>query len=300
MSDAGSEADSISDAINTHSCDDDGDADSSISPGVRVLCVRLRANDPGVLDADSGFVPLQYQGEYSEGERIEVFQALKENNQVKHIRLWLHGYTKISAEAATKYLESSKTLLAIDLCYGGYYQEFPKVISLLLQALSRNTSVAQLFTDTESVRFASVAFQEFLTRTQTLQTLEIVGSLCREINEVDISATTSGFANNTTLRYLKFQGWRAADLAPVLTALQDHPGLRKIHLAGSIDMNLFLSRSGLEVLLRSHDSKIKELVLERINTSTVGLHPVMRELARNTQVTSLAIRDSMLSRENVQ
>jgi hypothetical protein len=57
---------------------------------------------------------------------------------------------------------------------------------------------------------------------------------------------------------------------------------------------------GLEVLLRSQDSKIKELVLERMNTNTVGLHPVIRELGRNTTVTKLAIIESALSRENVQ
>jgi chromosome segregation ATPase len=43
-----------------------------------------------------------------------------------------------------------------------------------------------------------------------------------------------------------------------------------------------------------------ELILERINTSTTGLHPVLRELGGNTTVTNLAIREGTLSRENVQ
>jgi hypothetical protein len=76
----------------------------------------------------------------------------------------------------------------------------------------------------------------------------------------------------------------------VLTALERHPALKKI----SFD-NLS-SLSGLEVLLRRQDSKVKELVLVR----AVGLHPVLRELVRNTTVTSLDIRNSVLSRENVQ
>jgi Ran GTPase-activating protein (RanGAP) involved in mRNA processing and transport len=42
------------------------------------------------------------------------------------------------------------------------------------------------------------------------------------------------------------------------------------------------------------------LILEQVDTRTVGLHPVLRELERNTPVINLAIRDSVLSRENVQ
>jgi hypothetical protein len=61
------------------------------------------------------------------------------------------------------------------------------------------------------------------------------------------------------------------------------------------------SLSGLEVLLRSQDSKVNELILEEIDTdTTVGLHQVLQELGRNTTVTDLSIFDSWLSRENVQ
>jgi Leucine-rich repeat (LRR) protein len=302
MSDVGSDVDSISDSFNFHSDHDDG-AEASISSAVRRLCNQLRANDPCVLAHDSTFVPFEYEGEYSEGERIEVFQALKQNTSVKRIRLWLNSYTKSSAETAAQYLESSKTLQTILLRYGGYYQEFPTVISLILRALSRNTSVTKLIINIDVVRFGCVAFQELLTNTQTLQTMSVVrGQNYRygKLNEVDIAAITSGFANNTTLRDLEFQGWREADLTPVLTALREHPALQKIHVTTSPDMISLPSLSGLEVLLRSQDSKVKELVLEKVNTSTVGLHPVIRELGRNTTVTSLAIRDSVLSRDNVQ
>jgi hypothetical protein len=134
MSDTDSDANSISDSSNAHSYDDDdddGDEDSMISFGVRALCDQLRANDPRVLDHNSVFVRFQCGGQDSECERIEVFQALKENTSVKHIRLWLHGYNKSSTVAATKYLESSKTLQSIQFGYDGYYQELPAVISLL-------------------------------------------------------------------------------------------------------------------------------------------------------------------------
>jgi hypothetical protein len=53
-------------------------------------------------------------------------------------------------------------------------------------------------------------------------------------------------------------------------------------------------------VLRSKDSKVKELILERINTRTIGLHPVLQELGRNIRLTHLTIRRSVLSRENVQ
>jgi hypothetical protein len=87
----------------------------------------------------------------------------------------------------------------------------------------------------------------------------------------------------------------------VLTALQRHPTLERIHFS-SIERSWdpLLSLSGLEVLLRSQDSKVKELILEQVDsTRTVGLHPVMQELGRNTTVTDLSILDSVLSIENV-
>jgi hypothetical protein len=307
MTDTHSDTDSISDH-------DDGDEDSSISSAVRELCDRLRANDPRML----GFVPFEYDDqdyenddedyederiEYSEGERIKVFQALKENTQVKHIQLWLHGYTKRSAKAAANYLESSQALQTIDLRVGRFYDELPAVVCLLLQALSRNESVTKLCVDTEIVRFASVVFQELLTRTQTLKTMAVIRyqhDPDEDLDEMQTASITSGFANNTTLRDLEFRGWQEADLVPVLAALQDHPALQKIQFRPTYSSGCLLGLSGLEVLLRSQDSKVKELVLERVGNKTVGLHAVIRELGRNTTVTKLAIIDSVLSRENVQ
>jgi hypothetical protein len=135
----------------------------------------------------------------------------------------LHGYTKSSARAAAraaaKYLESSQTLQKLHSCFNGNYQELPVVISLLFQSLSRNTSVTELSVDTESVRFASVTFQELLTCTQTLQKLKTFGCNYGDLDAVQIAAITSGSAVNTTLRDLDFQGWREADKDPVLTAL---------------------------------------------------------------------------------
>jgi Ran GTPase-activating protein (RanGAP) involved in mRNA processing and transport len=55
----------------------------------------------------------------------------------------------------------------------------------------------------------------------------------------------------------------------------------------------------LEVLLRSKDSKVK-VVLDNLSTNTVGFRALMQELGRNTTITNLAIRDCLLSRENVE
>jgi Ran GTPase-activating protein (RanGAP) involved in mRNA processing and transport len=153
--------------------------------------------------------------------------------------------------------------------------------------------VTELNIDNLDVGLASVAFQKLLTRTQTLQKLQIT-SFWQSGDDVQQAAVASGFANNTTLCELELIDWQRDDLAPVLTALQDHPKLQKIRL------NCFRNLSGLEVLLRSQDSKVNELILVGVGTSTVGLQAVMQELGRNTTVTSFTIRGSTLSRENVQ
>jgi hypothetical protein len=57
---------------------------------------------------------------------------------------------------------------------------------------------------------------------QTLQKVAAIRSQHENFDEVDIAAITSGFADNTTLRDLEIEGWRAAELAPALTALQGH------------------------------------------------------------------------------
>jgi Ran GTPase-activating protein (RanGAP) involved in mRNA processing and transport len=309
MSDADCNADSISDASNAHSDDEDDGSEAIISPAVRELCDQLRANDPRVLRHSSTFVPSKFLRGSSEDECIAVFQALKENTSVKRIkfeRLFERHYTERAASLIEEYVESSKTLQRLYLSFGGYLysNEGHEMISLVLRSLSRNKSVTKLSIDTSSVvKFASVAFEELLTQTQTLQKLEITGSAFEEFDEVQTAAIASGFANNTTLRDVEFQDWPEADLTPVLTALQDHPALQKIHISAGhwdISFDYLPSLSGLDVLLRSQDSKVRELVLHKVDTDTIDFHLVLRELGRNTTVTDLAICESVLSRENLQ
>jgi Ran GTPase-activating protein (RanGAP) involved in mRNA processing and transport len=290
----------------------DGD-DALISVAVRELCDQLRSNEPRILRRCflvshniCGYCEdRRYIRNYNEAEYIAVFQALKENTSVKKIDFILsqrHCTNRSVLATAAEYLESSKTLQTLHLGYQydeQHFQELPAALSLLLRALSRNTSVTELDICTDVVRFASVAFQELLTCTQTLQKLELFAQEDEDFDEVQIAAIVSGFANNTTLRDVNFQGWREADLVPVLTTLQDHPVLQKITFsADPEDSSIYLpSVSG---LFCSQDSKVNELIFERVDTRTVGLHPVMRELGRNATVTTLTICDSMLSRENVQ
>jgi hypothetical protein len=307
MSDIDSDADSISGSSNAHSDDDAADGDeASISVAIRELCIQLRTNDPLILCHSSTFILSRYITGPSEAEWIAVFQALKENTSVKHIDfiLFERHCTKRAALIAAEYVESSKTLQTMDLGYDRHFQDSPVLVSVLLRALSRNTSVTKLIINTEVVRFANVTFQELLTCTQTLQKLQICGYGYAEFDEVHIAAIKSGFANNTTLRVLELSNWREADLAAVLPALHRHPALKKIHLSAAFlsvaALDYIPSLSGLEVLFRSQDSKVEELVLEQVDTRTVGLYPVIRELGRNTTVTNLAIRNSVLSRETLQ
>jgi hypothetical protein len=134
----------------------------------------------------SGAYYLDTQGNYvascSEAEYIEAFQALKENTSMKHIRLWLHDCTERYAEAAAEYVESSTTLQTMELLLYDrqYYQENPVITSsLLLRALSRNTSVSELIIHTDVGKLAIAAFQELLTCTQTLQKLQIISAWWR-------------------------------------------------------------------------------------------------------------------------
>jgi Ran GTPase-activating protein (RanGAP) involved in mRNA processing and transport len=285
--------------------DTDGD-EALLSVAVRELCLQLRSNDQHILRHISSHVFTNYTSGYfesshyicdcNEAEYIAVFQALKENTSVKHLEFIL---SERSALFAAEYLESSKTLQTLHLGYDQHFQELPAAMSLLLRALSRNTSLMELKIFTGVIRFANVAFQELLTCTQTLQKLQIFGSEDEGLNAVQKAAIASGFANNTTLRGLDLDSWGEADLEPVLTALQRHPVLKKIRF-NALSFDYLPSLSGLEVLLRSQDSKVKELVLEKVDIRTVGLHPVLRELGRNTTLTSLTIRDSGLNQESVQ
>jgi hypothetical protein len=193
MSDTESNPVSILEASKAH-IDAAGD-DSSISSAVRELCNQLRANDPhGFDNIDEISRHINYIIGCSEAEFIAIFHALGENTSVKHIdfsRLFAgHNCTERSALAAAKYVESSETLQTLEL---GYMREVPKceMISVLLRALSRNTSVTKLIIASNVIRFASTAFQELLTYTQTLTKLQIVGLNTAAFDEVPLAAITA-------------------------------------------------------------------------------------------------------------
>jgi hypothetical protein len=188
------------------------------------LCNELRAMFSPMLSSLSSL----HSGCW---ESTAVLKALKENTTVERMdfsMLFKRHYTKKFALVAAEYVESNKTLQTLHLGYGRN-QENPVLISHFLRSLSRNTSVSEFIIYAKSVKCASVAFQELLTCTQTIKKLQIIASEYDEaFNEEQIATIASGFVNNTTLRDVHFQGWREADLAPVLTALQRHPTLEKI------------------------------------------------------------------------
>jgi Ran GTPase-activating protein (RanGAP) involved in mRNA processing and transport len=295
-----------SSSSSSSSTESDSDPNPDSMP-IYELCHLLRANDPRVLTSHVGstFIPYNFLRNRSEARYISVFRALKKNTSVKSINftiLFERHYTERCALVTAEYVESSKTLRTLRLCPGFllHSHEVCEMISHLLRALSRNTSVTKLIISIDVVLFASVAFQELLTCTQTLRTLQMDGSGSQVFNGAQTAAIVSGFANNTTLRDLEFNSWRDADLAPVLTALQDHPVLQEVYFRAQRGRHLPRSLSGLGILLRSQNSKVKELILEHVDSNTVGLHSVFQELGRNTIVTNFTIRNSGLSRESVQ
>jgi hypothetical protein len=131
-----SDADSISDSSNAH-VDVRGD-EALISSAVRELCDQLRANDPHVVDEGNIFEPSHYKSHYSEAECMALFQALKENSSVKRIVFsMLFDYAKRYALVAAEYVESSKTLQALELgCWRYQYSREVCEMILLSSALS--------------------------------------------------------------------------------------------------------------------------------------------------------------------
>jgi hypothetical protein len=104
----------------------------------------LRANDPRVLADDSVSELINYITDYSEAE-----------------------CTERSATAAAEYVESSKTLQVLALsvsCYH-YSHEVREMTSFVLRSISHNTSLTKRIINTHVIIFASVAFEDTLTRT---------------------------------------------------------------------------------------------------------------------------------------
>jgi hypothetical protein len=228
MSDTDTGSDSDSDSSDVRVDLDD----ASISPTVREQCNRLRTDDPRRVSQEGPNDVLNISSGRSEAERIGIAQALEENTTITDIAVQLLHDTKISTKAFAKYVKASKHLQSVYLrgslrtqMHHGVVSvaatEYP-AFSVLLRALSHSTSVKELNLDNLDVRFASVAFQKLLTRTQTLQSLQL-SSTWQLGDYVQQAAVASAFANNTTLCELELT--RQAGLAPVFTALQDHPTL---------------------------------------------------------------------------
>jgi hypothetical protein len=106
-----------------------------------------------------------------------------------------------------------------------------------------------------------------------------------------MAAITSGFAN-TRCGILTSSSWQKVDLAPVIAfnVIQLERSILVLRpTVASSEVSL-----DLEVLLRSQIRKSGNWLLRKVNTRTVGLHPIVRAKAHTT---SLTIRNSTLNYE---
>jgi hypothetical protein len=218
-----------------------------------------------------------------------------------------HGYSKLSADAMAKYLMQNKRLLHVDLLgesltyfellfRGERGRERP--LCTFIEAIGQSTSVTHLILENLALGPASESFESLLTRTKTLQSLTVDLERQGHLEEAATAAIASGFSKNKTLREIKFFNWQETSLIPVLTALQMHPVLETLQVEG------FSSFAGINALLGSKHSRLKELIFVRFNGSTVeqvvGFESFMLEMGRNNTVLKMVIAGVSLSGDSIQ
>ncbi len=118
------------------------------------------------------------------------------------------------------------------------------------------------------------------------------------MEEAATAAIASGFSKNTTLRKITLLNWQETSLISVLTALQMHPVLEVLQI------KVFSSFNGNDVIVGSKQSQIKELIFVGFIGSTVeavtGFESFMLKMGRNTTILKLVIAGVPLSRDNIQ
>jgi hypothetical protein len=292
--------------------EDDDDVDDSaalVAAYYKRIISQLRTNDPSILHAGRRGKYFVISSDLPDLIRVDLAEALTQNTDIQRIMLQLEDYRQASAEAMVKYLAQSKSLLSVDLrgqslgiigfLFGmGFMQD--RVFSTFIEAIGHSTSIKNLDLEFLGLGLASEAFENLLTRTGTLRYLKVDSKRCPPLTEEETTAIASGFSKNTTLQKIKLVDWQEEGLAPVLTALQDHPVLEILHVEG------FQSLTGIDGLMRSssNNSRVKELTIQRFNgfdgEQLVGFESFMQEMGRNTTVLKLAIVDVPLSRDNIQ
>jgi hypothetical protein len=141
---------------------------------------------------------------------------------------------------------------------------------------------------------SNLALDKMLAHTQSLRslTLDSKGIL---LEDMAVAAIRSGSKKNTALRELTLDFPRVAtSVSPILTSLRDHPLLQRLYLCGrTVDL------AGLETVLLSDTSKITELYIHRPyeGPPVLGLHNVLRAVARRPTFTKLGLRCFCLGRD---
>jgi hypothetical protein len=282
------------------------------SSAARVIA-QLRTNDPSIFPGASSNHQFVICPSVPDPIRVELAEALTQNTVVRCIGLQPHNYSKQSADAMAKYLMRSKRLLYVDLmgespsvfeyicrmAFGFSGERGRKrALCTFIEAIGQSTSVTNLSLVNLGLGHVSESFENLLTRTKNLRHLRVDLERQGHLEEAATAAIASGFSKNTTLREIKLIDWQETSLIPVLTALQMHPVLEKLRVEG------ISSFAGIDALLGSKHSQLKELIIARFNRSTVeqvvGFESFMLEMGRNTTILKMVIGAVPLTGENIQ
>jgi hypothetical protein len=268
------------------------------------IVAQLHTNDPSL----SNHFPV-IRRSVPDRIRIVLAEALIQSTVVRGILLQPLDFSKLSANAMAKYLMQSKHLLKVKLGDGPrtlfesmsglpFGSRRKGALCKFLEAISQSTSVKELSLIDLDLGSVSETFENLLTRTKTLQHLEVDLEKRGPLEEAATATIASSFSKNTTLREINLVHWQETSLIPVLAALRDHPVLEKLQIAH------FSSLNGIDVLVGSKESQLKELLLAGFPRSTVesvaGFESFMLEMGRNTTILKMAIACVPLSRDNIQ
>jgi hypothetical protein len=255
------------------------------------FCDKVRNNDPSILPEFGEGKPFKIRS-LSEGESIELSDALLENTSVRYLEVGTEEHTKSSAEAMAKYVRTSKHLQRVRWGHGWITNDRElrhreEILCYFLPAIQESTSLKELDIELPCGRGPSyLAFENMLTHTQSLRSLSIISPV--GLLE-DWAAVLSGLKKNTTLRELTLDIREGATtISPILTSLRDHPSLRRLCLCGDV-----VDLTGLESVLLSDDSKITELEIHGIydEDPPLGLAQVLQALGRQSALTELILTD---------
>jgi hypothetical protein len=265
---------------------------------------QLRQNGLSLFPGD-----LAMHSSLPEPVQVELAKAERQNALVQRIILKPHDFSKSSADTMAKYLKRSKRLLHVILMdapltifefYSGLPYGFRRTWALctFLEAIAESTSVRNLSLKNLDLEPACESFEKLLTRTKALRDVYIDLEKRGPLEEVATAAIASGFSKNTTLRKITLLNWQETSLISVLTALQMHPVLEVLQI------KVFSSFNGIDVIVGSKQSQIKELIFVGFYGSTVeavaGFESFMLEMGRNTTILKIVIAGVPLTRDSIQ